>query len=500
MSSAAAPQPRQKHPRGLATLFFTEMWERFSFYGLRAMLILYLVDAVSKGRGGLALDDQTAAGIYALYVGFVYLMSLPGGWVADRLTGQQNAVLYGGILIAAGQFMLAIPYGLSTAVAGLVLIVMGTGLLKPNVSTIVGQLYPEGGARRDAGFAIFYSGINLGALIAPLIVSPIAENINWHWGFFAAGCAMVIGVIQYQLTRKHLGDAGLHPTRSDDPERDAKGRRNGWMAVAIGVGAVAVIGAMLQTGALQIDVNEVAQYTSWVIFIAAVLFFGSVLAFGGLDTQQKKRVVVIFFLFIGAALFWSGFEQAGSSLTIFAERYTDRSWFGVTIPAGIFQVINPIFIIVLSPFFGALWVWLARRNLNPSIPLKFGLGLIQLGLGFLVMVGAAAVAVSGELAMPTWLILTYLLHTTAELCLSPVGLSSVTKLAPPKFGGQMMGTWFMGAALGNVIAGLAGGELDPSNLQQMPDLFMHVVYMTVGSGLVFAVFTKPIKKLIGNID
>lgn len=489
-----------RHPRGLATLFFTEMWERFSFYGLRAMLLLFLLDAVQNGRGGLGLEDAMGAGIYALYVGFVYLLALPGGWVADRLIGQQNAVFYGGILIALGQFALAIPNGLTTVGIGLTLVVLGTGLLKPNVSAIVGQLYKDQpGVRRDAGFSIFYSGINLGAFIAPLIVSPIAENYNWHYGFFAAGVAMLIGVVQYRLTQKHLGDAGRYPASTGDAAKDRRYQRHGWMAIGVGLAALVLVGILLQTGALVVDVTALARWTAGIVLLVAVFFFAGVLLFGGLNTLEKKRVIVIFFLFIGAALFWSGFEQAGSSLNIFAERYTDRTLFGIEIPTGIFQSINPIFIIVLSPVFGYLWVGLARRQLDPSIPLKFGLGLAILGLGFLVMVGAAKVVANGELALPFWLIMTYFLHTTGELCLSPVGLSSVTKLAPPKFVGQMMGTWFMGSALGNIIAGLAGGHLDPSQVEQMPAVFMNVVYLTCGAGLVFMIFTQPIKKLIGEL-
>lgn len=489
-----------RHPRGLATLFFTEMWERFSFYGLRAMLLLFLVDAVQNGRGGLGLDDGTAAGIYALYVGFVYLLSLPGGWVADRLVGQQNAVFYGGILIALGQFTLAIPNGMTTVGIGLTLVVLGTGMLKPNVSAIVGELYKgQPGVRRDAGFSIFYSGINLGAFIAPLIVSPIAENYNWHYGFFAAGIAMLIGVVQFRLTQKHLGEAGLYPASTGNSEKDRLFKKRGWTGIGVSLAVVALVGILLHTGTLVADVTALARWTAGIVFLVAVLFFSGVLLFGGLDSLEKRRVIVIFFLFIGAALFWSGFEQAGSSLNIFAERYTDRMFFGFEIPTGVLQSVNPMFIIILSPIFGYLWVGLARRSLNPSIPLKFGLGLVLLGLGFLVMVGAAKVVVNGDLALPFWLILTYFLHTTGELCLSPVGLSSVTKLAPPKFVGQMMGTWFMGSALGNIIAGLAGGHFDPSQIEQMPSIFMHIVIMTCGAGFIFMIFTQPIKKLIGEL-
>jgi POT family proton-dependent oligopeptide transporter len=496
---ATAPQNRSflGHPVGLVNLFFTEAFERFSYYGLRAMLILYLGDAILNHRGGLALDDKQAAGIYALYVGFVYLLALPGGWIAERLIGQQQAVFYGALFIAAGQFALALPSGgLPFACLGLVLIVLGTGLLKPNVSVMVGQLYPEGGVRRDAGFSIFYSGINLGAFIGPLIVSPIAENYDWHWGFFICGCAMLLGAFWTRSTRHWLAGAGAEPIQ----RADARTRRIGWSTIGIFLAALALLGVALQLGWLHMDVSDSASYTGWGIFIAAVLFFAYILVFGGLTLVEKKRVVVIFLLFAGAALFWTGFEQAGSSLTIFADRYTDRSFFTHVIPTGLFQCIQPILIIILSPFIGVLWIRLAARNLNPSTPVKFGLGLLLMAVGFVVMVFAAKIVVTGVKVVPMWLVVTYFFHTVGELLLSPVGLSAVTKLAPPRYVSQMMGTFFIGLSLGNVFAGLAGGKLDPSQITQMPDVFMQIVYLGVGAGLVFLAFSKPIRKLIGGAE
>jgi len=501
MANSAANRTFLGHPLGLMNLFFTEAFERFSYYGLRAMLILYLVDAVINHRGGLALDDKQAAGIYALYVGFVYLLALPGGWIADRLIGQQRAVFWGAILIACGQFSLAVPSGgLSFAVAGLALIVLGTGLLKPNVSVIVGQLYPEGGARRDAGFSIFYSGINLGAFIAPLPVSYFAETYNWHIGYAICGGMMLLGALWFRSTKHWLTGAGAEPSRSGDAARDAAIQRRGWTSVVVFLAALAVFGLALQLGWFSFDVNTAAGYTGWGIFAAAVLFFAYILGFGGLDLIEKKRVVVIFLLFAGAALFWTGFEQAGSSLNIFGERYTDRDVLGYVFPAGWFQSVQPFFIITLSPFVGYLWLRLAAKNLNPSTPVKFGLGLIMMAVGFLVMVGAAHVVAHGALAVPYWLVVTYFFHTVGELLLSPVGLSAVTKLAPPRYVSQMMGTFFMGLSLGNVFAGLMGGKLDPSQLDQMPDVFMQIVYLGVGSGLLFLVFSKPIRKLIGGAE
>jgi POT family proton-dependent oligopeptide transporter len=311
---------------------------------------------------------------------------------------------------------------------------------------------------------------------------------------------MLGGAFWFRFTKHWLGNAGAEPSHSGDAVRDARVQRLGWTGVVMFVALVALLGLALGLGWLHLDVSSSASYTGWGIFTAAVLFFASILVFGGLTGVEKKRVVVIFLLFVGAALFWTGFEQAGSSLNIFAERYTDRALAGYTLPAGWFQSVQPLFIITLSPFVGYLWLRLAARNLNPSTPVKFGLGLIMMAVGFMVMVFAAHVAVTGALAAPYWLIVTYFFHTLGELLLSPVGLSAVTKLAPPRYVGQMMGTFFMGLSLGNVFAGLAGGKLDPSQIAQMPDVFMQIVYLGVGTGILFLVFSPPIRKLIGGAE
>jgi len=483
------------HPRGLSTLFFTEMWERFSFYGGRALLILFMTATIADG--GLGMDAATAAPIYGIYVAAVYLLALPGGWVADRLLGQRNSVFWGGVLIAAGNFSLATP-GTMFFYLGLSLIVLGTGLLKPNVSAIVGDLYPEGGARRDAGFSIFYMGINIGAFIAPLICGYLGENINWHLGFAAAGIGMTLGLIQYRYGFKFLRDAG----RLKDEALST--RPQAVRMAGMGIGALLAIAAILywlgSTGIINITIQGAAQITGVVIFGVAVVFFGSVLAFGHLQTIEKKRVVVIFFLFIGASIFWAGFEQAASSLTLFADQRTDRVIFGWEAPTTWLQAINPLFIITMAPVFAWLWVWLQHRD--PSIPVKFGLGLVLLGVGFFVIAWGAVyttpeMAESSSMGVsPAWLIATYFLHTCGELCLSPVGLSGITKLSPPKYVGQMMGTWFMGAALGNLIAGLVAGYFDTLPL---PGLFAWVAITVTVAGLFFFVFSRPIKRLIGGV-
>ena len=503
------------HPRGLSTLFFTELWERLSYYGMRALLILFMTAAAIEG-GGLGMNAEKAGAIYGLYTAGVYLLALPGGWIADHIWGQRKAVFVGGCIIAAGHFTMALPVLpgmdgqgvlLGSFYGGLVLIVIGTGLLKPNVSAIVGDLYPDRGARRDAGFSIFYMGINVGAFVGPLLCGWLGERVDWHWGFSAAGFGMLLGVIQYRFGEKYLGDAGILKV-SDKTGSVEAAKRKLFAGLAAILGTLAVLYMLRAT--LGLTLIGVAQSLGLAIGLFAVAFFGYVLLFGGLDKQEKKRVVVIFFLFLGAALFWSGFEQAGSSMNLFAEDFTNRHIGDWEMPASWLQSVNPLFIILLAPVFAWLWVFLGKRE--PSIPFKFGIGLILLGAGFLVLslgstrIPAAFVeAVRGGKEVVDhfagvgmgWLVITYLLHTCGELCLSPVGLSSVTKLSPKRYVGQMMGTWFMGAALGNLIAGLIGGKIESLPL---PQLFSTVATIVIVSGGLFLVFTMPIKKLIGDLS
>ena len=480
------------HPRGLSTLFFTEMWERFSYYGMRSLLVLFMTNLVVSG--GLGMTDVTATAIYGLYTFSVYAVALPGGWIADRLIGQRRAVFIGGAIIAAGHFTLAIPT-IATFYLGLTLIVLGTGLLKPNVSAIVADLYPEGGARRDAGFSIFYMGINVGALAGPLICGYLGENINWHLGFSAAGIGMVLGLIQYVWGGRYLGEAGhlkLDGQAADD-------RVRAWRTFFAGIGGVVALAVVLwglqAGGMLTFTFVGVAQVTGVVIVSLVVLYFTYVFMFGRLDRIERKRVAAIPILFVGAAIFWSGFEQAGSSFTLFGERNTDMMIFGWETPVTWLQSVNPLFIVILAPVFASLWLQLGSRN--PSIPRKFAYGLIQLGLGFLVLAWGATYTFDGNLVSPTWLIVTYFFHTTGELCLSPVGLSSITKLSPRRFVGQMMGIWFMASALGNLLAGLVAGLIGSLPL---PQLFGTVCLITAGSGLILIAFAKPIRQLIGDIQ
>ncbi len=469
------------------------MWERFSYYGMRALLILFMTATTVEQNPGLGMDVGTAAAIYGLYTSLVYLLALPGGWVADNLWGQRRAVFVGGCLIAAGQFSLALPLT-ATFYFGLVLIVLGTGLLKPNVSTIVGELYPEGGARRDAGFSVFYMGINLGAFISPFVTGFFGEGYNWHLGFAMAGFGMLLGLIQYKVGAKHLGEAGLLKTDDTPAQLAAKSRKffGGFFGI---VALVAIFAWLVHSGVLPITLQQIAGYLGSSILVLVGLYFIYLWLFGGHTGQEKKRLVVIFWLFLLAAVFWSGFEQAGSSLNLFAKEMTNREIFGWQAPASFLQAINPVLIIILAPVFGSLWVWLARHRANPSIPVKFGLGLVGLGAGFFVISWGAANAQEGHLVTPAWLVVTYFLHTCGELSLSPVGLSSITKLSPAGRVGQMMGIWFVGASLGNLFAGLVAGTLETLP----PMLLFRTVAMIVGGVGLFALLVSPlVRKLIGE--
>ncbi len=487
------------HPRGLATLFMTEFFERFTYYGMRALLVLFLVAATDAANPGFGFDAATAGAIYGLYTGAVYLGSLPGGWIADRLIGQRKAVFWGAILIAIGNFILALPASPEVFYLGLAVIVIGVGLLKPNISAIVGALYEgQPDARRDAGFSIFYMGINLGAFIAPLIAGTIGEAWNWRGGFFVAGVAMLIGVVQYKLTEGYLGHAGLAPVNVTAAER-----RAGWKVVGIGFVLLVALGLAVASGLIPVSVTTLAKAFGTAMIALAVFFFGYVLFIAKLEPGERGRVAVIAVFFLAAAIFWAGFEQAATSFNLFAQDYTDRSLLGGLFPEGMhpaswYQSINPIFIILFAPFFAWLWVALGRRNLDPSAPAKFGLGLILLGTGFVVMMLAAQLIVaSGGKVAPTWLLLTYLLHTFGELCLSPVGLSNVTRLSPPRYVGQMMGTWFLGAAVGNLFAGLIGGHLGAAEATALPGQFLQLALLGVGAGVLMLLVARPLRRLTG---
>jgi len=482
------------HPRGLATLFMTEFFERFTYYGLRTMLVLFLAASTTAQNPGYGVDNETAGAVYALFAGCAYLVTVPGGWIADQLVGQRNAVFTGGIFIAIGNFICAIPATPAVFYCGLAVTVLGIGLLKPNVSSVVGALYEgQPGSRRDAGFSIFYMGINLGAALGPIIAGGLGEDLNWRLGFGICGAAMLIGLVQFKMTEKYLGNAGHAPDIA--PEQ----KRKTWMLV--GLAAVLTLGgaAILFLGKETPSEKSLAHGLFIGEVALAVAFFGYVLLFGGLTTQEKKRVGVIIIFFLCAALFWAGFEQTGSSLNLFTDRYVDRAG----VPASLFQSINPIYIILLGPVFAWLWTSLGRRGLEPSAPAKFGLGLVQLGAGFLVLVAGAYAAGVGNATPVLFIFLIYLLHTTGELCLSPVGLSAMNRLAPAHMASLIMGTWFFASATGNFTAGLIAAATGAEGLEGASagkelvlSVYTTVGWIAVAVGVAVVVISPLIKRLM----
>jgi POT family proton-dependent oligopeptide transporter len=402
-------------------------------------------------------------------------------------------VLYGGIIIASGHFSMAIP-SMATFYLGLVLIVMGTGLLKGNVSVIVGQLYAPEDQRRDAGFSIFYMGINLGAFLAPLVCGYLGQRVSWHAGFAAAGVGMAIGVVQYVLGGRHLGDKGLHPVPPASPEAGARLRTRALTWGALFLLALAVIGIGGYTGLLPVTAVGVADAAGVLLLLSTAAFFVWLFTSSDWTPVERKRLVVIAVLFLASALFWSVFEQAGSTLNLFADRNTRNELFGLPFPSSWFQSLNSFFIFTLAPVFAWLWVRLAVRGLEPSSPAKFVIGLVFVGLGFVVLVAAARLAEQGVKVSPLWLTLTYLLHTIGELSLSPVGLSAMTRLAPARIAGLVMGVWFLGTSVGNFIGGRAAGFYESMAL---PTLFGTVGGYAILAGLVLLMFVVPMRRLIG---
>jgi POT family proton-dependent oligopeptide transporter len=497
------------HPRGLSTLFFTEMWERFSYYGMRAILLLFMTAAVAEG--GLGWNAAKAGPIYGLYTAFVYLAAMPGGWIADRLLGQRRAVLVGAIVIALGHVSLTF-HGLPCFFLGLALIICGTGLLKPNISTMVGALYRPEDARRDAGFSIFYMGINIGAFVAPLICGFLAQDIrfraflashgldaasSWHWGFGAAAVGMTLGIIQYVLGGRLLGTAGLHSEDEGKAAARAKDRRLFLLSVGVCAAVIAIVALLAVSGTIHIDMLTLRTVVGYGLLALPPVYFAYLFTRLGWTREERKHLwaIVLFFLF--AALFWSAFEQAGSTLNLFAERFTKNSILGFSYPASWLQAVNSAFVWILAPVFAWIWIALGRRRKEPSSPSKFALGLFFAGAGFLVIAFAAlSSGPAGGRVTPLWLLTVYLFHTVGELCLSPVGLSTMTKLAPGRVASQMMGVWFLADSVGNYIGGRVAGLFETFPL---PTIFFSVAGVCAVFTLIAVVLIKPLRRLMGDV-
>jgi len=463
------------HPRGLFVLFFAEMWERFSFYGMKTLLVLYMVKA-------LLYEDHFASGVFGAYGGFAYAIPLIGGMLADRFLGYRRAIVTGGVLMAIGHFCMAVRneyffYG------ALALIATGNGFFKPNISTLVGKLYAADDPRRDGAFTIFYMGINLGALLATFICGLVGEKIGWHYGFALAGVGMVAGLTVFVRGGRHLGEQGF------PPRPEALGQKLvGGLSKLQGLYAGIVV-ALPLIAMVMAQPRWVQRGTTVVAVLAlAYIVFEMIRS----NDQERGRIFVLLVLMFFSVVFWSCFEQAGSSITLFTDRLVDRRFLAWTIPTTQFLNLNPLFIFLLGLPFSAMWTWLARKNLNPSAPVKFSLGLFQLSAGFLAMIFAASQAQRAGLANPGWIVLAYVLHTTGELCLSPVGLSTITKFAPARIGGLLMGMWFLSTALAEVLAGWIAGETGGGEYLRV---FTHIVYFGAGSGVLLLLFSPVLKKL-----
>lgn len=443
------------HPKGLGPLFFTELWERFSYYGMRSILILYMTSAAAQG--GLGFDVKTAASIYGWYTMAVYITAVPGGWIADYVTGARLAVFLGGIIIACGHFSMVF-HSMTTFYLGMALIAIGTGLLKPNISVMVGKLYPKNDPRRDSGFSIFYMGINLGAFLAPLVVGYLAKgetfksflssmgqdpNKSWHWGFAAAGVGMIFGLIVYIWRRRTLDHVGDKVPK-----------------------------------ALKIEMQSGPNTT--------------------LTADDWKRITVIVILFLFTICFWAAYEQKGASLNLFADRLTRTEIFGSRFPAPYLQSLTPLFVIMLTPLFARLWI--ALKDRQPSSPAKFLLGLLLISAAYFLMIPAAMLTAQGRVSF-WWLVGLYFLEVCGEMCLSPVGLSMVTKLAPVKIVGLMMGLWFFATSLGNKLAGYLAGFFVSDNSWQLTKLYGGIALGLLASALILALILPWLKKLMGsNVD
>ena len=482
------------HPIGLKTLFLTEMWERMSYYGMRALLVLYMTGALTGFNPGLGWSSIEAQAIYGIYVGMVYFMVIPGGWLADNILGHQKAVLYGAIIIALGHFTLALPLE-QTFFLGLIFVVLGTGLLRGNISSIVGKLYKDEDDRRESGYTIFYMAINIGSTLGFLVCSYLGEKIGWHWGFGAAGFGMAFGVIQFIRSRNLLGSAGAEPNALDEVKRSKLVFRT---KISLVLMVLVILGGLF--GIYTVDARAFAEGFYYFLCFVAGTYFLYLYFFAGLNGSEKKNLVLLSLLFIGAAAFWSGFDQSASSLSIFARDYTDLSVSGYIIPIGWLQFANPIFVVIFAPIFAGTWMHLARKNLNPSLPIKFALGLVLMAISFMVMLYAVDLAIVSSPVGMRWLIITYLLQTWGELTLSPVGLAAFSKYSPKKYIGQMFGLWFTASAIGGVLAGLLGGDALGSGLDSISPVFGFMVkyYLLIAVGLIVLSFVIKTAKNTQN--
>lgn len=493
---------KTQHPKGLMVLFFTEMWERFSYYGMRALLVLYLTAELVTG--GFGLSREEALKIYAIFTGLVYMTPIIGGFLADKFLGQRKAVFIGAFLMAIGQFFMAFSEFGDIAVRevfrnnGLGLIIVGTGFFKANISTIVGALYEDNDVRKDSAFTIFYMGINLGALLGPIIAGTLGEKVNWYWGFMAAGIGMIISTIWFYAQRDKLGLAGMPPNRKVKPGENYYHltNRDRLDILLYVIGNVALVWGMIK---LWSSVSELAQsIMTWILIVAAVGIVVYLIVSNTKGKSAWSKMSVIFILAFFNIFFWSGYEQAGGTFNLFAEESTNRKiGENIELAASNFQSVPALYIVMFGSLFAAMWIWLSSRKKEPRTPVKFGLGLILMSIGFVIMNYAAKLVGDDNLVSPMWLLMVYFMHTMGELCLSPIGLSMVTKLAPQKIVSLMMGIWFASIATANYLAGVLESILH-TYLPNM-HLFAFLTLSTFGAGVLALLLSPLLNKMMKEV-
>jgi proton-dependent oligopeptide transporter, POT family len=466
----------ERHPAALPMLFFTEMWERFSYYGMRALLVLYLVNALEYPRAD-------ALALYGTYTALVYLTPIVGGYIADRYLGYRKAILIGGIVMAMGHFAMAFPALLHLALG---LLIIGNGFFKPNISTLLGTLYGEHDTRRDSGFTIFYMGINLGALLSPLIAGTLGETIGWHWGFASAGVGMLFAVSQFVVSQHKLGAAGLPAGKTTIDARD-------WLEVLV-ISALAIPLVYAVRGGWHAIVPAWDSVATGMKVSVAVAAFVAFLAWQRRSCTRSEwhRVLAIVIIGVFVIFFWMGFEQAGGTMNLFADKLTDRSVLGWEMPASYFQGVNPLLIVLLGPLFSLLWTRWDQSRFALSTPAKMGLGMLILGAGFVILAVAQGRADTFGKVGPQWLLCVYLLHTIGELCLSPIGLSMVTRIAPVRLAALMMGVWFAASAIANYLAGILESLLADSGIP----LYWFLVGSSVGAGILLLLLSPMLVRLM----
>ncbi|UNU74050.1 peptide MFS transporter [Moraxella nasovis] len=492
------------HPKPLQGLFFVEMWERFSYYGIRPLLVLFMTTALVSG--GFGFDDTTATAIYGIFSGMIYLAPLAGGWLADNWLGQERSLWWGCVIMALGHLAIglsAVPMlGMTMFFVGLILLVLGTGLFKTCIAVMVGSLYDEQDERRDSGFTVFYMSINLGAMIAPIITGYFAENGQWHTGFTVGGIGMLLALLVYRfIAKKHLAqyaNAKGMTVSWDKPNRKASHVGKVVFAFLVALGALVVLVA---TGVIGIDAVLIRDMMTYLIIGALFAFFGWGFLSHRFDKAEKMRLLVAFFLIIGASLFWSSFEQQPASFNLFAERYTDRDVNGFVVPTVWLQSLNPIFILIFAPLVSMFWIKLGKKHKNPNSMTKFAFGMLLASVAFAIMIMASKLIVGGSASVSMgWLVSSLLFLTLAELFISPVGMSSMTKLAPKGMQGMMMGIWYTSISLGGLIGSISGGYVSAETIGDLPTLFTALTVFLVICAVMLLILSKPINKLLSNAD